>query len=135
MICLKHLIRSRAVTNLFFFSPQGPIFLDACATCSELPSNISAMLHLYVWRNLHSSTFIQQNISSVCMRPVTWILVDLTRITRKHRDGSDLTKIDLDPTHEKKSWIRTLTNYIHHKIHTQLNLRITSEKSLILEGS
>ena len=27
-----------------FFSPKWPIFLHACATCSELPSNISTMI-------------------------------------------------------------------------------------------
>ena len=40
-LCLRHLIRSRAVTN--FFSPKRPTFIYACATYSELPSNISSM--------------------------------------------------------------------------------------------
>ena len=35
LICLRHLIR--AVTNIFF---SFPIFIHACATCSELLSNI-----------------------------------------------------------------------------------------------
>ena len=35
-ICLRHEIRSRAVTNLSYFSPKRPIFLHACATCFEL---------------------------------------------------------------------------------------------------
>ena len=39
LICLKHLINSRAVIG--FFSLQ--IFLHACATCSKLPSNTSTM--------------------------------------------------------------------------------------------
>ena len=39
LICLRHLIRSRAV-NIGFFSPKRPIFPHAYATCSELPSNI-----------------------------------------------------------------------------------------------
>ena len=38
LICLRHLIRSKTVTNLIF-----PIFLHACATCSKLPSDISNM--------------------------------------------------------------------------------------------
>ena len=41
LICLRHLIRSRAVTDLF--SPKRSIFLHACATRSELPSNISSL--------------------------------------------------------------------------------------------
>ena len=41
-----HLIRARAVTNrIVFFSPKRPVFLDACATWSELPSNISTTDH------------------------------------------------------------------------------------------
>ena len=42
LICLRHLIRSRAVTDPFF-SPKRPNFLHVCTTCSELPSNISTM--------------------------------------------------------------------------------------------
>ena len=42
LICSRHLIRSRAVTNRNFFSPERPIFLYACATCSEL-SDICAI--------------------------------------------------------------------------------------------
>ena len=38
--CLSHLIRSRAIENDFF--PSKTYFLQACAKCSELPSNISA---------------------------------------------------------------------------------------------
>ena len=53
LICLRHLIWSRAVTNRGFFSPKSPIFLHAWATCSNLPSNTSVMcntnrvLHLF----------------------------------------------------------------------------------------
>ena len=43
-ITLPNLIISRAVTKHIFFSPKRPIFLHACATCSELPSNISYMV-------------------------------------------------------------------------------------------
>ena len=38
--CSRHLISSRAVTNRVFY-PKRPNFLHACATCIELPSNIS----------------------------------------------------------------------------------------------
>ena len=39
-ICVRHLIRSRAV-QVGFFSQKNPIILHACTTCSRLPSNIS----------------------------------------------------------------------------------------------
>ena len=39
LICLRHVIRSRGVTN-WIFSPKRPIIIQACAACSELPSNI-----------------------------------------------------------------------------------------------
>ena len=40
LICLRHLIRSKAGTNwIFSSSPNRPIFLHACATCSSLLSN------------------------------------------------------------------------------------------------
>ena len=45
-ICLRHSIRSKAVTNCVFFSLRRPIFLHACATGSELPSMISTFLVL-----------------------------------------------------------------------------------------
>ena len=38
-ICLSDFIRSRVVKNLTFILEQK-IFLNTCATCSELPSNI-----------------------------------------------------------------------------------------------
>ena len=44
LICLRDLIKSRAVTNRIFFSPNRPIFLHGCATCSKLSSNISSMI-------------------------------------------------------------------------------------------
>ena len=43
LICLRHLIRSRAVTNRIS-SPKRPIFLHTCATCSESPSNKGTMV-------------------------------------------------------------------------------------------
>ena len=39
LICLRHLIKSSAITNRFF-SPKTPIFLYPCSTYSELPSNM-----------------------------------------------------------------------------------------------
>ena len=45
LICLRHLIRVRAVKNRIF--PQKRhIFIRACAPCSELPSHISTMINL-----------------------------------------------------------------------------------------
>ena len=46
LICSRHLIRSRNVTDRIFFSPKITIFLHACDTCSELPSNISTIVHI-----------------------------------------------------------------------------------------
>ena len=40
LICLRHY---RGQSQIGFSSPKGPIILHACATCSELPSNISTM--------------------------------------------------------------------------------------------
>ena len=42
LICLGHLIKSRAFKNRIF-SLKRPIFFHACATCSELPFNNSTM--------------------------------------------------------------------------------------------
>ena len=42
-IWIRHSIRSRIVTN-WIFSPKIPITIHACATCSDLPSNISSMV-------------------------------------------------------------------------------------------
>ena len=39
LICLRQLIRSRAVTT-GIFSPKRPIFLQTCVICSELPYDI-----------------------------------------------------------------------------------------------
>ena len=43
VISSGHSNRYRSVTNLMFY-PKRPVFFHACATCSEIPSNISAML-------------------------------------------------------------------------------------------
>ena len=40
LICLLQLLRASTVTNRIF-SPKRPIILYACATCYELPSDIS----------------------------------------------------------------------------------------------
>ena len=47
-ICFRHLFKSRAATKIF--CPENTFFFfHACATCPELPSNISAMvLTLYM---------------------------------------------------------------------------------------
>ena len=47
-ICLWHLIRLRAVTNRTFFSLFENILFHACATYSEIPSYISAMIQTYI---------------------------------------------------------------------------------------
>ena len=41
--CLRLLISAIAVTNVFFFFKKPIFLLHACATCSELTSNISTM--------------------------------------------------------------------------------------------
>ena len=46
-ICIRHLFKSRAVTNLLFFRKD----LRTFSTCSELPSNISTMQHMLIWIN------------------------------------------------------------------------------------
>ena len=45
LICLGHLVRSRAFTNLFFLLRKDIVFLHACAICSELPSNMSTTMY------------------------------------------------------------------------------------------
>ena len=48
LICLRHLIKTKTVTNKIWIRP---IFFHACATCFELPSNISTMLFLSFFCN------------------------------------------------------------------------------------
>ena len=43
LICLRHLIRSIAITNRIFL---GAFCFHACVTCSELPSDMSTMLSI-----------------------------------------------------------------------------------------
>ena len=43
LICLRHLIRSREVTNPIIFR-KIRIFHHTCAICSELPSNVRTMV-------------------------------------------------------------------------------------------
>ena len=42
-ICLRHLIRSRAVTNRIFFYPKRTILMHVCGKSSELPFSESTM--------------------------------------------------------------------------------------------
>ena len=42
LICLRHSIRSKAVTNRIFLFEKT--YFHACAACIELPSNISTMV-------------------------------------------------------------------------------------------
>ena len=83
LVSLRHLIRSRAVTNLILFSPLRPIFLHACATCSELPSDIGTMHQTYaVFLDLdllrpfivccHNINMVES--VKVKRRPYTWII-------------------------------------------------------------
>ena len=44
LICLRHLIRSRA-TQIGLFPPKIPIFLDVWAACSELPPIMSTKVY------------------------------------------------------------------------------------------
>ena len=120
LICLRRLIRSRAVTNLFFFSAR-PYF----------PWCVRKMFWVTIKYKCHASPI---RVEKTCIQVPLYNKIFLLCVCAQWLGswwtwpgsqentgtGSDLTKIDLDPTHEKKSWIRTLTNYIHHKIHTQL---------------
>ena len=57
-ICVRHLFRSKAVSNQIFFQKR-PIFLIKHASCSELPSNTSKML--FLCRILAFSTSVLRN--------------------------------------------------------------------------
>ena len=46
LICLRHMLRSKAVTNLRFFSYKRLIIIHACAKFPELPSGLSTMMLL-----------------------------------------------------------------------------------------
>ena len=43
LLCLGHLFASISVSHMKLIKKR-PVFLQACAMCSELPSNISTML-------------------------------------------------------------------------------------------
>ena len=47
-----------------FFSPKRPIFLHACATCSELPFNISTLLitNLFLIRQEYSNCINKRDV-------------------------------------------------------------------------
>ena len=58
LICLKHLTRLIAVANRISLS-ENTYFLHACATCSELPTNLSPMSPTWTdsrqgWSQTHS---------------------------------------------------------------------------------
>ena len=78
LICLRLSIRSRAVTNRVFFH-------HACATCSELPSDLNTMVcpdqgvfiflqfyqkFLHKWTPLTRFTFFWYPAYSTCSNPV-----------------------------------------------------------------
>ena len=54
------MIKTRAVTIRIFKNPKRPINFDACATCSELPSNISTIphVHIVIWLQSNIYTII-----------------------------------------------------------------------------
>ena len=58
LICLRHLIGSSAVLNRgFFFSEKKTIFLHACATCSEIPSNIVTIVVQFFFAQIDEYCF------------------------------------------------------------------------------
>ena len=77
LICLRHLIRSRAITN-WIFSPNMHIFLHACAICSELPSYIGTMCPRKLYRG-NSCYFFNDN-------PRLKIPPNLTRKKTRQKD-------------------------------------------------
>ena len=71
LICLRHLISSRAVTFRIFFSPQILIFLHTCATCFE-PLSI---LLLWAWTQKVYTVCDGEALTRILKskRPFTWI--------------------------------------------------------------
>ena len=65
LIRLRHLIRAREKT----------IFLHACARCSELPSNISTMIGIYI--------FVERSSDLVGF----WVLSEVVVRGRAHRES------------------------------------------------
>ena len=66
LICLRHSIRTKAVTNRIFFSLQKRhIIFHVCATCLELPSNISTMQWAEKNRNPNSFLLLQLQLTRV----------------------------------------------------------------------
>ena len=61
LVCVRNLITSRADTNRFF-SSKRPISPTACATCSELPSNIGIMLGALKKGSKKENFFLFENI-------------------------------------------------------------------------
>ena len=54
-----HLIRLRTVTNWIFLQKRRPLFLRLCASCSELPSDISTMFRPFIEIYQNFNLFIQ----------------------------------------------------------------------------
>ena len=53
--------------NSEFLSPKGPIFFNACATCSELLSNISLMVtYIYTAYDLGLYMYIGYDMIFTC---------------------------------------------------------------------
>ena len=60
-ICVRHLIRSRAETNRIF---SERTFLKMCAKWSELPFNVSTMLHAHCTANM----FLDRNLLDTILK-------------------------------------------------------------------
>ena len=52
LICLRHLFRSRSVTNLIDFLFKRPVFFHTFATYSELQYNIMQINHIISYVNI-----------------------------------------------------------------------------------
>ena len=74
-IYIRHSIRSRTVTNRVSF-PKRPIFPHACATCSELPSNMLTISERAVRGKIYVR-IIQPQIETLFLRDN---LIYLTRL-------------------------------------------------------
>ena len=58
LLCLKHVIRSREQSHIGYFISENPYFLHACATKSDLPSNMGTMVEgIYANRAYNLSGF------------------------------------------------------------------------------
>ena len=89
LTCTRHLITSRAVSQIGDFYPKRPIFLHACATCNELPSNISNMILELYWihpvQTQGLADFDRERVSSISVQSdickwVIWYLYKIVTI-------------------------------------------------------